>query len=279
MQPFLPWLGGKRRMVPLLLEKLPPTVETYYEPFLGGGALFFGVLLPKGASSVPSSRTSTLSLSQPISPCETRLMRLSSIFAVMHSIAQTANTSKNLAQTAPSTLSSAERAARFLLLVSCSFRSLYRVNRQGLCVSAPNGRPYPLERKTPELQKASRLLQGADIRCTDFGDVLKDIAPNDAAFFDPPYVPVPDRMGRPLYSTELFGTAEHNRLNAVFAQAAKVGAQVLMTNSDCPHNRYVYSNFAYDVVETEQPALVKKGSRGSAATLLVYGLKKHKEAA
>src|SRR5687768_17198769 len=40
IKPFVRWAGGKSRLLPRILPHVPATIENYYEPFLGGGAVF-----------------------------------------------------------------------------------------------------------------------------------------------------------------------------------------------------------------------------------------------
>ena len=47
-KPFVKWAGGKRQIIDKLKKHLPEKFDTYYEPFVGGGALLFE-LSPKKA--------------------------------------------------------------------------------------------------------------------------------------------------------------------------------------------------------------------------------------
>ncbi len=42
-RPFLKWAGGKTQLVKELIPRLPTAINRYFEPFLGGGALFFAL--------------------------------------------------------------------------------------------------------------------------------------------------------------------------------------------------------------------------------------------
>ena len=48
--PFLKWVGGKRQLMPSIVEHLPKNIQNYnyVEPFIGGGAVLFH-LNPKNA--------------------------------------------------------------------------------------------------------------------------------------------------------------------------------------------------------------------------------------
>lgn len=52
-KPFVKWVGGKRSLLPELLKRLPAKFRNYYEPFVGGGALFFAL---KSEGRIDSAR-------------------------------------------------------------------------------------------------------------------------------------------------------------------------------------------------------------------------------
>jgi len=51
--PIVKWAGGKRQIIKSLLEKLPSHFSTYFEPFLGGGALLIELYRNKARKHIP----------------------------------------------------------------------------------------------------------------------------------------------------------------------------------------------------------------------------------
>ena len=50
VRPFIKWAGGKRQLLPALIERVPANHGTYFEPFLGAER-YFSRSAPDGRSS------------------------------------------------------------------------------------------------------------------------------------------------------------------------------------------------------------------------------------
>jgi DNA adenine methylase len=161
--PLLKWPGGKRNLIDQILPLVPPTYNRYFEPFLGGGALFFA-LQPRRAHLSDKNADLMLTYSQ-IRDCPD---------AVIRELKKLRNTEENyysVRSSAP--LSNAARAARLIYLITLSFNGIYRVNLRGT-FNVPYGRKTHLVPCDAErIRHASALLRRATLYDEDFERVLR----------------------------------------------------------------------------------------------------------
>jgi DNA adenine methylase len=234
--PFLKWAGGKRQILPDILRRLPERCETYHEPFLGGGAVFFA-LAARGAfrRAVLGDRNADLidaylGVRDDVERVITRLARMPHDRSFY----------ERLRALDPRKLSGAQRAARIIYLNRTCYNGLYRVNRAGQ-FNVPFGRyenPRILDREN--LRAASRALRGAALGAGDFEAVLARARPGDVVYFDPPYVPLSATASFTAYDREAFGPDEQRRLARVLEALRRRGVYAVLSNSDVRVTRALY---------------------------------------
>lgn len=228
MVPFLKWLGGKRRLARQIVALFPTSYGRYYEPFLGGGAIFLA-LEPKEAvlSDVEEALIETW---QAVRDCPEELMTQVNRYG---RCLDKESYYRIRGGELPST--PVERAARFLYLNKMAFAGMYRVNRTG-GFNVPYGgygRKRLYSRK--QLLAASKALQGATLRCASFDAVLKDAQRGDLVYCDPPY-----RGPSAYYQATRF---EHERLAETVWELDSRGCFVFVSHVDCPGIRELYRGF------------------------------------
>src|SRR5271157_1804341 len=174
--PLVKWAGGKR----LLLKHILPLFSTfrcYYEPFLGGGALFFA-LLPDRAFLSDKNPELINAFKQVRDNCE-------AVIAILQDLRNTEGTYYQIREQEPR--DHVERAARFLYLTRLSFNGIYRLNLKGI-FNVPYGRKKHLAAcDADHLRRASRELQSAEIRLADFEEAVRLAKRGDLVYLDPPY--------------------------------------------------------------------------------------------
>jgi DNA adenine methylase len=243
-RPFLKWAGGKRQLLPDLLRRVPAEFGTYYEPFLGGGALFWS-LRPKRAvlSDLNLELVTTYRAIQ--TDVESVIERLES-FSKHHG-PELFDTLRREDWTKGVPF---DTAARMLYLNKTCFNGLYRVNSRGQ-FNAPMGK-YP---KPPticdadNLRACSKALQGVAICHTRFEIGIAGAGHGDLVYLDPPYLPVSMTANFVGFTAEGFGNSDHIRLAGEAARAKERGATVIVSNSNIPKLRSLY-RFAGLKVET-----------------------------
>jgi DNA adenine methylase len=264
-KPFLKWAGGKGRLIPQYQPFLPQSFDTYYEPFLGGGALFFH-LRPQRA---------VLSDINPELVNVYTCVRDHVDDLIEHLKGHAANHSHDyyyqIRSSSPN--ASVERAARLLYLNKTCFNGLYRVNAQGQ-FNVPIGRYSNPKICDPVLlHAASEALQSATILQRSFKDVLdSNPSAQDFIYFDPPYQPLSVTSNFTSYSRDAF-TAEHQKqLRDVFAQLAQQKVQAILSNSDCPFIRALYQGFDIQTIQAARAINSQASKRGKINEVLVMSL-------
>jgi DNA adenine methylase len=225
-RPFLRWAGSKRYVLKHLLELLPVQFNTYYEPFLGSGALFF-LLRPSHAvlsDSCAELVENFIAVRENVEAVVRHITPLKPQKDLFYSIRD--NRSKH----------KYKRAAEFIYLNKTCWNSLYRVNSDGV-FNVPYGRP-----KTDfiidieNLRACAKALQGTDIslRTSDFEESVSSAKEGDFVYFDPPYVTGHRNNGFIDYNEVLFSWKDQQRLAKVARDLIKRGVHVIISNAD--HN-------------------------------------------
>jgi DNA adenine methylase len=267
--PFLKWAGGKRQLLPLLLDAAPASIETYYEPFIGGGAHFFAlhtagrfrqaVLADRNQELIDCYQAVKDNVDGVIAQLRTKSFR--------HSKAAY----YEMRKADPTKMDLVERAARTIYLNKTGFNGLYRVNSSGL-FNVPFGsyvRPNICDE--PRLKAASEALQNAELVCADFQLSIAKAKKTDFVYFDPPYVPLSATSSFTAYGELPFGTPEQERLAETLRVLGDRRVPALLSNSDCPTTRALYKGkgLAFDEVEVRRAINSVAARRGSVGELLV----------
>jgi DNA adenine methylase len=236
--PFLKWAGGKARLVPTIaagLETLP--VARYIEPFLGGGAMFFG--LGARGLAVPA----ILADANPDLIATFRAVRddVEGVIAALRPLADAYLAADRPGRRelyyrvrACEPADPASRAARLIFLNRTCYNGLYRVNRQGR-FNVPHGRYVrPLICDEANLRACAARLADAELSCTDFEQVCALAGPGDFVYLDPPYHPLSATANFTAYTDRAFGWHDQVRLAAAVRGLAARGAWFALSNSAHP---------------------------------------------
>jgi DNA adenine methylase (dam) len=223
-RPFLKWPGGKRWAASVIATLIEPALRgTYYEPFLGGGAVFFSVHPEKAVLSDINaeliSTYKTIRKNPTAVLSELRKLRVSR--AEYHRQRRSMNTNSVL------------RAVRFLYLNRTAFGGIYRLNQKGE-FNVPYGggerTPAPLW-QNDLLRKCARRLKGARLIAADFESVIDEAGPKDVCYCDPTYTVAHDNNGFVRYNESVFSWFDQIRLADAADRAAARGATVIVSNA------------------------------------------------
>ncbi len=238
-KPFVKWVGGKRQLLKQFkrMNLYPPfgfdaNKNTYFEPFVGGGAVFFD-LLPKKAflSDLNSDLVVTYNVIK------------NDIDALIKSLKKHKYEKDYFLKVRakhPKNLSDLEIASRFIFLNRTCFNGMYRVNSSGQ-FNVPFGKyTNPLICDEDNLRKVSKALENVEIKHQDYKAVLKKAKKGDFIYFDPPYYPISKTASFTTYTTEAFLDKEQIELRDTFLELHKRGCFVMLSNSDTEFINKIY---------------------------------------
>ena len=247
-KPFVKWAGGKRQLIPILNENLPNSFGTYYEPFLGGGALLFHILTDRiGQKCSISDLNSDLVLAYTI--IRNRIDDL---------ITSLKNHERNYRKNSKSYYysiresnprSEVEKTSRLLFMNRTCFNGLYRVNSKGK-FNVPLGKYInPNIVNETNLRSVSHILQSSktSIQCRDFEAVLRYAKKGDLVYFDPPYQPVSETANFTSYTNKNFTPDDLTRLVKICKSLDEKGCNVLLSNSDSKLVSDMFSEKAWKI--------------------------------
>jgi len=274
-RPILKWAGGKTRLVPLILERLPSQIDTYYEPFVGGAAVFFALATQKRFKrAVLADKNRDL-----IDVYKGVKTDVDAVISLLHAYARRhdADTYYATRELDPKTLELPERAARLIYLNKTGYNGLYRVNRAGQ-FNVPFGRyENPQICNEPRLRAAAEALRarGVSLKVADFERASEGAKPGDAVYFDPPYVPLTKTASFTGYHSESFGTDENQRLANAFATLTRRKVAAVLSNSGGKETQRLYEGDGVDIdrVLVSRPINSKSSARGAVAELIVSNAK------
>ena len=232
-KPFVKWAGGKRQLIPILNENLPKTFGTYFEPFLGGGALLFHMLNERNRQKCSiSDLNSDLVLSY--TTIRDRVNDLISSLKNHERNYQKDSKFYYYSIRDSNPRSQIEKTSRLLFLNRTCFNGLYRVNSKGK-FNVPLGKyTNPNIVNENNLHSVSNILQSSkvSIQCRDFEAVLRDAKKGDFVYFDPPYQPVSDTANFTSYTNKNFTYDDLSRLANLCMKLDEKGCNVLLSNSN-----------------------------------------------
>lgn len=236
-KPVLKWAGGKSRLLLAIMENMPECTGTYYEPFLGGGSVFFG-LEPRGAK-LNDSNTRLIRTYAAIRDCPDEVVCELSEHARNHA-ADVLYFYKQRARNIDIE-SDVEVAAWLMYLNRTAFNGLYRVNQKNRFNVPLGAYKNPTICNEPVIREASRVLQSAALSSLDFVRSCADVTGGDLVYFDPPYVPVSQTSSFVGYGVSQFGPSDHVRLAELAHQLVQRGAHVVISGSWCGETLRVYT--------------------------------------
>lgn len=283
MRPFLKWAGGKRQLLPYIKEYINEDVladATFYEPFIGGGSLFFH--LEHGNSIINDFNEEIINCYKVIKKSPNKLIKQLKIHEQNHSkeyFYQIRSLDRNGAL---EQMSDVEKAARTIYLNRTCYNGLYRVNRAGQ-FNTPMGRYVnPMICDEENILEISRFLKKNKIiiRCCDFSKAVKDAKSGDWIYFDPPYDY--EESGFVSYVKEGFSHEDLKRLKVTCDELIAKGCQILLSNNDTQFVRDTFNSDNYEIIYTTKTIKANRNinsnvsKRKKVDEVLIYGSQRKK---
>lgn len=263
-KPFLKWVGGKQKLLSQYNRYFPAKYSRYFEPFVGGGAVFFHlqvtVRLPKGAFLFDRNEE-LINTYKVVRDNVEELIDSLIIHKKRHSkeyYYQIRSLDRQNVE-----LSDIERAARTIYLNKTCYNGLYRVNSRGE-YNVPMG-----DYKDPKilyedvLRSANMALQGVCVAVSDFRSIVDHAQKKDFFYFDPPYDPVSKTANFTSYTAGSFGDEDQRDLAQVFALLTEKGCLCMLSNSHTPFVLELYQKFRIEIVAASRAINSNPRGRGN----------------
>ena len=262
LTPFLKWPGGKRWFVTHYTELLPTQFNRYFEPFLGGGSVFFH--LRPDCPILADCNGELIDLYKAVA---WRRKELESLLRE-HEEQHGKRHYYHVRSTIPA--DSVGRAARTLYLNRTCFNGIYRVNLAGE-FNVPKGTKTAVLLDTDNFAAAASLLRRAQLLESDFEPIIDQAKAGDLVFADPPYTVRHNNNGFVKYNETLFSWADQERLAAALTRAARRGAKIVATNAAHSELRSLYPqpSFRSTVVKRYSSISSTNSSRRSYCELVI----------
>ena len=263
LKPFLKWAGGKRALIEQFRPHLPKEFGRYHEPFVGSGALYFGLRPARASLCDHNERLVRSYLGLRDDPDR--------VVALLASYPHDRAFFQQMRERDVDREDDASVAAWFIYLNKTGFNGLYRVNSKNR-FNVPFGdyaKPNICDEVT--LRACARQLRKATIRCEDFEKAARRSRKGDLVYFDPPYVPLSATSSFTSYTRHGFGMADQTRLRDLAIDLKRRGVKVLLSNSAAPAVYELYRGSAFRVhpIRARRSINCQGSGRGELTELLI----------
>ena len=268
VSPVLKWVGGKRQLLPAILPKVPSSIGTYFEPFLGGGAVFFALQPPRAVVSDANEGLIELY-------CTIR----DDVEGLIAELAQHRNTAeyfyamrnwdRDPAEYALK--SAAARSARMIYLNKTCFNGLFRVNNAGQFNTPFGHYDNPKILDEARLKAVSAYLRSAKVKlkAQDYFTAVQTAKSGDFVYLDPPYDPVSTTSNFTGYVQGGFGRKDQEKLRDVCMDLTRRDVKFMLSNSATDFILDIYSEFNVSIVSAKRNVNSHADGRGDVNEVLV----------
>ncbi len=224
-EPLLRWAGSKKKLLPVLLTAVPDNAKRYIEPFAGSAVLFLrlgsydAILGDLNESLIETYRTVK------------RYPR--AVWERASKLGNTPDEYYSIRSIPRDRLNTFDRAAQFIYLNRYCFNGVYRTNRAGQ-FNVARGKGHLFIPDLDTFKSFAARLKLAELRCSDFEELLAEAGRGDFVYLDPPYA-LGNKRDRGEYGCDAFREKDEPRLIAALRSADRRGAKVLLSYSPAPN--------------------------------------------
>lgn len=266
--PVLKWVGGKRQLMSEIQKVLPKTYTTYYEPFIGGGAVLFELQPNKAVINDVNGELINLYnvIKDDVELLIEDLKKHENTSEYFYGIREQDRNRNEYEK-----LSKIEKASRVVYLNKTCFNGLFRVNKAGE-FNSPFGKyknPNIVDEVT--LRAVSKYFNKADMKILncDFEQSLRNIRKGSFVYLDPPYDPVSSSANFTGYDKGGFNRDEQIRLKKLCDKLDKKGVKFLLSNSATDFIKDLYKDYNIKIVKAKRAINSNGNSRGEVDEVLV----------
>lgn len=271
LTPVVKWVGGKTKLLPELRARAPKTCRCYYEPFLGGAAMFLdreparaviGDMNPHLIETYLALACHVEQVIEELTSFRTRYEAGGEEF--YYKLREWWN-AREFADHLP------RRAAAFITLNKTCFNGLWRVNQDG-GYNVPAGKyKNPSIFDPDHLRAAGKAFKRAELKVGDYKATTARAGKGDFVYFDPPYDPINKTSNFTSYTKEGFGDVQQEQLAGHALELRRRGVTVMLSNNDTPMIRGLYRGFVIETVKCARPINSKGDKRGEVDEVIITG--------
>lgn len=269
VSPILKWVGGKRQLLDVI-RPLVPDYSTYYEPFVGGGALLFDLQPQKAV--INDSNEELINVYNVIRDYPDLLIlalqrhKEKNCKDYYYKVRSLDRDTDEYMQ-----MSNVERAARIIYLNKTCYNGLFRVNNAGEFNSPWGKYKNPNIINETTIRAINKYFNRVQIiiKCEDYKKAFTDMKQGDFVYLDPPYMPISSTSYFTGYTAEGFGEEAQIELHELCASLDKKGIKFLLSNSDCDFIRELYEGFIINTVTAKRAINSKAEKRGDVQEVLI----------
>ncbi len=270
---FIKWAGGKEKLLEQYKNLFPKKFNSYYEPFVGGGAVFFYIkqkFQPKNIM-ISDINSELIDAYKIIRNSPEKLI----IELKQHKEYHLSEGKKyylTIRSTDPKNLPSLERASRFIYLNKTCYNGLYRVNSKGE-FNVPMGKykdPDIIQKE--KILFASKLLKNVKIKKMSFEKIINYVKKGDFVYFDPPYYPE-KKTSFTKYNKTNFLEEEQKKLYDIFKQLNRKGVFLMLSNSNTDFIKTLYKDYNIHFVNANRMINSDSKNRGKIKELVITNYK------
>lgn len=275
-KPFVKWLGGKRRLLPELDVRLPKNIDVYFEPFLGGGALYFH-LSHRVKQAYLSDKNEELITAYKAIQTNPRML--------IEQLSKHKNTQEHFQQIRDAdrdvdyrwNWSPIQKASRFIYLNKTCFNGLYRVNSQGQ-FNAPFGNysnPKIVDEENISACNSVLCRYGVFLNTKSYEDTLNEIRSltnlgrTVFVYIDPPYIPLSISSSFTQYTKDGFSMKDQLALKSYCDELTKLNVKWMQSNSSAPIVFELYKQYTVDTISIHRGIGAQKSSRKSVPETII----------
>ena len=261
--PFVKWAGGKRCLIKEMESNLPEKFNNYYEPFVGGGALFFAIARDLNTAYLSDFNFQLMLTYSVIKNDPEKLIAQLRNHANQHSKEYYYKIRSHHNAKDPIYI-----AARLIYLNKTCYNGLFRVNKSGH-FNVPMGKyKNPNIVQESNIRNCHRALQIANIECREFDTILPEYG--DFVYYDPPYHPT-DEINFTSYTKTDFTEKDQERLRDFTLKLHKKGVKVMLSNSNTKYIRSLYNMKPFNIQIVHAPRFVncKRDGRNPVEEVLI----------
>lgn len=269
IKPPLKWVGGKRQLLSEINKYIPKEIDIYFEPFLGGGAVFFDLEPDKAV--INDYNSELINVYKTIKDDVEKLIE----YLRVHE----ENNSKEYYYTVRawdreegySERSNIEKASRIIFMNKTGFNGMYRVNSKNQ-YNVPYGKyKNPAIVNEDVLRSVSAFLNDIDVTILngDFVEAVTHAKAGDFVYLDPPYVPLNETSAFTSYTINGFNKEDQIRLRELCDDLDNRGVKFLLSNSNVPFIQEQYENYTIEIVGATRAINSKASKRGKVEEVLI----------